>query len=389
MLTVRPGSRQVLRVAALVAAIAPLSFIATRLGRSTLLPSAPPQACVSQVSVRAPVEYAAAADRARQLACERLAQRIPGFQIAVAVDGRLVWSASFGYADLEHQAPVTAETRFRIGSVSKPLTADAVVRLVDAHRLDLDAPVQRYVPSFPDKGAPITTRLLAGHLAGIRHYRDDEFLLNRHFATVTEGLAIFKDDSLLSSPGTRFSYSTYGWNLISAVVEGAAGQDFLTYMQRHVFGPLRMAHTAADKGDSVIPGRTRFYQRDSISGEYRIAPAVDNSYKWAGGGFLSTAEDLVRFGSAHVAPGYLPAASLDLLFTSQRTRAGQETGYGVGWFLRVDGRGHRVAYHGGGSVGGTTAFLVDRDARIVFALTSNLTDAPLSRVQEIPQLFER
>src|SRR2546422_11654768 len=104
-----------------------------------------------------------------------------------------------------------------------------------------------------------------------------------------------------------------------------------------------MVHTAADKGDSVIPGRTRFYQRDSISGEYRIAPAVDNSYKWAGGGFLSPGEDLVRVGSAHVAPGYLPAASLGLLFTSPRARAGQETGYGVGWGLRGDGRGHRAA----------------------------------------------
>ncbi len=97
----------------------------------------------------------------------------------------------------------------------------------------------------------------------------------------------------------------------------------------------------------------------------------------------------MRFGSAHLAPGHLPAASLDLLFTSQRTNTGQETGYGVGWFLRTDGRGHRVAYHGGGSVGGTTAFLVDRDAGIVFALTSNLTDAPLGQVQGIPQLFER
>src|SRR5437867_10460490 len=123
-------------------------------------------------------------------------------------------------------------------------------------------------------------------------------------------------------------------------------------MSRHVFRPLGMTSTAPDKNDSLIPNRTRFYQRTG-SGQFVPAPAVDNSYKWAGGGFLSTAEDLVRFGSAHVAPGYLPAASLDLLFTSQRTRAGQETGYGVGWFLRVDGRGHRVAYHGGGSVGGT------------------------------------
>src|SRR5438445_10193376 len=90
------------------------------------------------------------------------------------------------------------------------MTAAAVALLYEQGKLDLDAPVQRYVPSFPDKGVPITTRQLAGHLAGIRHYRGDEFLLNRRFTSVLEGLTIFQGDSLLFPPGTKFSYSTYG-----------------------------------------------------------------------------------------------------------------------------------------------------------------------------------
>src|SRR5436190_625564 len=118
---------------------------------------------------------------------------------------RLVWSEGFGYADAERKQPVTRETQFRIGSVSKPLTATAVALLYEQRKLDLDAPVQRYVPSFPDKGYPITTRQLTGHLAGIRHYKGEEFLLNRRFATVLDGLTIFQDDSLLFPPGTRFS----------------------------------------------------------------------------------------------------------------------------------------------------------------------------------------
>src|SRR5207249_1396387 len=118
-----------------------------------------------------------------------------------------------------------------------------------------------YAATFPDKGYPITTRQFAGHPAGIRHYRDDEFLLNRHFNTVLDGLTIFQGDSLLFPPGTKFFYSTYGWNLISAVVQGAAGQDFLSYMGRNVFRPLGMTHTAADRADSLIPNRTRFYER--------------------------------------------------------------------------------------------------------------------------------
>src|SRR6266566_4804824 len=278
-------------------------------------------ACVSRRAGSVPAAYAATVAQERTLVCERLATRIPGVQVAVAVNGRLVWSEGFGYADAERKKPVTRETQFRIGSVSKPLTAAAVALLYEQRKLDLDAPVQRYVPSFPDKGYPITTRQLTGHLAGIRHYKGEEFLLNRRFATVLDGLTIFQDDSLLFPPGTRFSYSSYAWNLVSAVVEGASGEDFLRYMAAHVFRPLGLTRTAPDRADSLIPGRTQFYDRDTVGG-YRVAPAVDNSYKWAGGGFVSTAEDLVKFGSALLEPGFLKRETLELLFTSQHTSGG-------------------------------------------------------------------
>ena len=344
-------------------------------------------ACPAVVA-RADSRYQATIAAARRLVCDSLVPRIPGLQVAVAVDGRLVWSETFGYMDLERREPVARTTLFRIGSVSKPLTAAAVAQLVEAGQLDLDAPVQRYVPSFPPKPWPVTARALAGHLAGIRHYRGAEFMLNRHYASVTEGLGIFADDSLLFEPGTRFSYSSYGWNLISAVVEGASGEDFLRYMSRHVFGPLGLTHTAPDRADSLIPDRTRFYDQDSSAG-FVLSRPVDNSYKWAGGGFLSTAEDLVQFGSALLRPGFVQATTLDLLFTSQRTRDGQPVGYGIGWFLTSDSLGHRLAFHGGGSVGGTAAFGIDRDSRVAIAITSNLSDAALGLGRRIRDMFDR
>jgi len=335
----------------------------------------------------AEVRYLAAINAARQLICDSLASKIPGLQVAVAVDGKLVWSEAFGYADLARHAQVTRTTMFRIGSVSKPLTSIAVAQLVQQGKLDLDAPVQRYVPSFPRKPWPVTTRELAGHLAGIRHYQGDEFLSNKAYPSVTAGLAIFENDTLLFEPGTRFSYSSYGFDLISAVIEGASGESFLSYMGAHVIRPLGLAHTAPDRVDSLIPHRTTFYDRDTLKGGFQVSPPVDNSYKWAGGGFLSSAEDLVKFGSALLQPGFLPQASLDLFFTSQKTRDGQPTGYGVGWFVTTDSLGHRRVFHGGGSVGGTTAFGMDRDARVAFALTSNLTDAPLGPASRIVPLF--
>src|SRR5438093_10406053 len=104
-------------------------------------------------------------------------------------------------------------------------------------------------------------------------------------------------------------------------------------MSMHVLRPLCLTHTAPDRVDSLGPGRTQFYDRDS-AGILHIAPTVDNSYKWAGGGFVSTAEDLVRFGSALLDPGFLKRETLDLLFSSQRTNAGTVTGTGLDCVLR-------------------------------------------------------
>ncbi len=374
-----------LRFFVILGLLVPASFLAARLGRSTSAYGGA-QECVSQAAGPAPARYAATVARARALACEKLAPAIPGLAIAVAVNGELVWSEAFGYADLEAKRRATPATQFRIGSVSKPVTAAAVALLVEQGKLDLDAPIRRYVPSFPDKGAVITTRQLAGHLAGIRHYQGDEFLLNRRYRTVVEALAIFQNDPLRHPPGARFAYSSYGWNLISAVVEAASGQEFLGYMSRSVFVPLGLRHTAPDRKDSVMADRTKFYERAGSG--FALAPEVDNSYKWAGGGFVATAEDLVRFGSAHLAPGFLKPETLELLFTPQRTTAGEATPYGVGWFVSRDSLGHRVVYHGGGSVGGTTAFGLDRDSRVVFALVTNLSNARLDAGQQIRAMFD-
>ena len=354
-----------------------------------LLLSLQQPACVSRPAKLPAVaeRWAAARARAHAIACEKLVPNIPGFALAVAVDGRVVWSEAFGYANLETHRPATAATQFRIGSVSKSLTADAVAQLYEQGKLDLDAPIQRYVPTFPEKIGVITTRLLGGHLAGIRHYQGNEFLLNQPYSTVTAGLAVFQNDPLVAPPGTRYSYSTYGFNLISAVVEGASGEQFLAYMSRHVFQPLRMSSTAPDRNDSLIANRTRFYER-TASGEFVPAPAVDNSYKWGGGGFLSTAEDLVRFGTAHLTAGYLKAATLDLLFTPQHTTSGDTTPYGIGWFVATDTLGHRTVFHGGSSVGGTTIFSVDRDSRVVIALVTNLSDARVDAAREIRLVFD-
>ncbi len=299
----------------------------------------------------------------------------PGLTAAIAVDGQIIWAEGFGYADVENKTPVWPQTKMRVASVSKSLTSAAIGLLIEEGKLDLDAPIQRYVPEFPEKRWPITTRQLAGHLAGIRHYRGQEFLTQKHYRSVIEALDVFKDDSLLFEPGTRFQYSSYGWNLISAVVERAAGMPFLRFMRTRVFEPLGMHETVAEHVDSLIWHRSRFYMyRDSMLVN---APYVDNSVKWAGGGFLSTASDLVRFGSGLLEGRLLKPETVQLLFTSQHTRSGKETHYGIGW--RVGERlGRHFVWHTGGAVGGSSVLVLFPEAHVVVALITNLQGVRLA-----------
>jgi serine beta-lactamase-like protein LACTB, mitochondrial len=306
-----------------------------------------------------------ATDQARAIIQTELAPKVPGLAVAVAVDGAILWSEGFGYADLAAKMPVTPATRFRVGSVAKPLTAAGLALLVERGQLDMDAPVQKYIPDFPQKSAVITLRLLAGHLSGIRNYRGSEAFSDKPYPNLRSGLKIFEDDPLISPPGTKFSYSSYNWNVLGVAMEAAAKQNFLDYMNDSVFKPLGMTNTRADLAGVADPQRAQFYETDT-SGKFIVAPKVDSSYKWPSGGFLSTAEDLVRFGSAQLRPGFLKPESRKMLFTPQITSDGKPTHYGVGWFV---GRNH--LYHGGDSIGGTSFLLLVPASRTVVAITCN------------------
>ncbi len=350
----------------------------------------PSPAKAPKAAAQRDAQFAPAIARAKEVAQEISARGIPGMAVAVAVNGEIVWAGGFGYADLESRVPASASTRWRIGSISKPLTAAALAVLIEEGKLNLDAPVQQYVPWFPVKGKPISTRMLAGHLAGIRHYKGQEFLNSAACSTVAEGLAIFQDDPLVHAPGTKFGYSSYGWNLISAVLEGASKEEFLKLIEQRVFQPLKMSSTTADRNGRIIENRAQFYSRPqdaSAAVTFTNGPYVDNSCKWAGGGFLSTVEDLARFGSAHIRDGFLQPKTRELLFTTQHTAEGVPTGYGIGWQVGKDAAGRVTLSHGGGSVGGTSQLILWPDSRVVVAVLTNLTSAPY-RVTDVHKIAE-
>lgn len=332
---------------------------------SSALPTQRPLESHNEVAIeRAHVLFAALRERSQ----------IPGFAVAVAINGEVIWQEEFGYADLENLVSVTPLTRFRIGSVSKPLTAAAMVRLLEQGHLHLDEPVQTYVASFPAKAYPITLRQLAGHLGGIRHYREGESVSYERVESIVESLKRFQEDPLLHRPGTAYSYSSYGYNLLGAAVESACGKSFALCLEELVFQPLRMRDTVADFPDRIIPHRTRFYARSEAG--LVNAPYSDRSYKLPAGGYLSTAADLVRFGSGLLAGDFLRPETLAMLFTSQRTAEGSETGYGMGWRPDTDWEGRPVVHHGGSAEGGR-AFLLLYPGGLAISLLANLSQAPI------------
>lgn len=336
----------------------------------------------TQVGVAPDEQYAPAVAKAREHSQALMAEcQVPGLSVAIAVDGRVVWSEGFGYADRDKKTLVTPRTKFRVASVSKCFTAAAVIRLYEQRRLDLDAPIQSYVPNFPEKGHAITARQLLTHRAGIRAYRDDSEALNtKHYRTVTDSLEKFKDDPLVFPPDTDFRYSNYGYVLLSAAVEGASGEDYLSAMRRLVFEPLGMRDTIENRPHERVADQTSFYDHEipySPDGSVVESPFIDFSCKWASGGFLSTAEDLARFGSAHLAPvndGYLRADTLDLMFTPRSSQAGI-IGYGMGWMTARDLHLRRARFHFGAGSGGTSVLAIYPGDRTCVAIVGNLGHA--------------
>ncbi|MCO6512292.1 MAG: beta-lactamase family protein [Aridibacter famidurans] len=308
----------------------------------------------------------------------RAEQGIPGLAIAVSVDNRIVWSEGFGFSDLEHSVPVTPQTRFRIGSVSKLFTATAAARLFEQGLLDLDAAVQKYAPFFPEKEHRITPRQLLGHLAGIRHYKRNEYINQKRFENISESLKVFLNDPLLHQPGSKYAYSSYGYVLLGQVIEGSAKRDFPTVVQDLVFEPLRMNDTVVDDNRRIIKNRSGFYSYDSEKKQTSNEIFVDYSDRIAAGGFLSTPEDLVSFGSKTAFGDFFKPETRSLVFTSLETLDGTETGVGLGWRIGKDAKGRTIYFHGGDSVGGRSILVVYPESWVAVAILCNLTFARIS-----------
>lgn len=330
--------------------------------------------CNSPVAANTPQRDADAHRRIADaiLAAQVEANGVPGMAAAVTRDGTLIWSGSAGYRDLERKLPVETETSFRLASVSKIVTATAAMVLYDRNMLDLDAPVQRYLPDRRIAWLPeITLRQLAAHTSGIPHYQDvDADRGGRHFSTVDEAVEIFADRKLLFVPGTDYQYSSYGYTLLSAAIEGSAGMPFLSFVSSEVTHDLPLRPDLASDPAQDTPA----YEFEG--GSIRRAAPHDYSYSWGGAGFRGTAPAVAMFGARVMRDEFLSPEARSLMWTPSLMNDGSlvvddQDKVAFGWRVGTDSDGQRIAHHAGVAIGARSALVVYPEAGESVSVLSN------------------
>ena len=311
-------------------------------------------------------------------------KKIPGLAITVLHKGELFFQKGYGYADLESKNKVDPKrTIYRIASVSKNIAATALAHMVKEGLIDLDASLYQYIPYFPKKRYDFTIRQLAGHTAGIRGYRGKEYGLNESYS-IKDSLRIFKDDELLFKPGTNYHYNSFDWVLISLAMQEASGIPFEEYVQEKVLKPLALQNTfpefigSSSKIEIKLDNElATFYSRKRTG--FRKAIPVNNQYKLAGGGYLSTSDDIAKFGQAYLDNGVLDKAVISEFLTSENIN-GNPTYYGLGWQVSEDKKGRAFYGHVGNGVGGYSNLFIYPKEQMVFSILINCTNP---RIQDI------
>ena len=311
---------------------------------------------------------------------------LPSLSLAVSVEGERVWAITFGFSDVSKERIAGIGTRYRAGSISKAMTGLAVAKLVEAEKLDLDRAVHEYVPTFSGKRWDVTLAQLGSHTGGVRHYANpgepgfwSEQFSTRHYASVEEALEVFNKDPLLFKPGSDFQYSTHGFTLLSAALEVATDRPFHELMAALVWNPLGMEDTQLDDLTRIDPDRAVPYM--AMGKRLIHFEGPDPSYKWAGGGILSTPTDLVRMGGAVLTGRFMEMNLRNALLSPQALESGSPNpqGYALGWRndraagLPESPDSLPVLHHGGSSPGGSSFLLLIPDGAVAVAAMTNLT----------------
>jgi CubicO group peptidase (beta-lactamase class C family) len=280
---------------------------------------------------------------------------------------------------VENGVPAGPDTVYRIASISRMITAVAVLQLVQSGKIGLNASVRDYVPELPDKGHRITVEHLLAHLSGLRSCKNRDELFNRkHHLRLVDTLDYFKDDPLLVEPGRRFINTPFGYTLLGLVVERVSSLTFGDYVQKHIFAPAEMKTAGLEDLSAVIPHRARGYilKKD---GSLRNSYFVDLSVRYPGDGMVASAEDLARFAIGLLTGRLLDPPTIKIMTTAYRTKSGEQTHYGLGCFVR-EHNGRRIVGHAGWQPQVATFLLIIPDSHASVVVLANLEQADVKKI---------
>lgn len=302
-------------------------------------------------------------------------KKVPGLAVTVLDSGKKVLQKGYGFAHIDKKIKVHPKhTIFRIASISKCITGLALGKMVEDGMLDLDESFYTYVPYYPKKKYDFTLRQLASHTAGIRGYRGKEYALN-HDYTIKDGIRIFKDDPLFFEPGTSYLYNSFDFVLLSLAMQEASGMPFEEYVKENILMPLGLKNTFSpedfDVSSSAVENKAEFYTKRTVC--FAEAVEVNNTYKLAGGGYLSTCDDVAQLGQAILVRKLLKSETYEQLLASQIVN-GKPTHYGLGFQVSQDANGRKFVGHVGNSVGAYTNLFVYPEQEKVVAVLINCTD---------------
>lgn len=296
-------------------------------------------------------------------------QHVPGLALEVVQSGKVVKQKGYGLADVERAVPVTSDTVFEIGSITKQFTATAIMMLVDGGKISLDDKISRYQDGLPDAWNGVTIRQLLSHTSGIPDY---EGIMGygsyRNVMTAKQVIALAASKPMDFAPGTQWHYSNTGYFLLTLALEKITNQPYIQFVQARILAPLGMTHTRSSEPHDIIPLRAAGYAYENGRLENRdpIQPTATGGAAM----LVSTLGDVAKWGAEILTPTLLREKDYDLLWGNTPLADGTPSGYGFGWFVAPK-HGHRALEHSGGTAGFTCDMLCLPDDRLIVIVLTN------------------
>ncbi len=304
-------------------------------------------------------------------------KRIPSISAGVLKDGIIQWLDAKGQIDLETFTPAKPSSLYRIASITKTITAVAVMQLYEKGLVDIDADIRTYVPFFPEKKSKITVRNLLNHTSGIRSYKnEDEFNSKMFYSSIKDAIMTFANDDLLFEPGTNYNYTSLGYSLLAALIENVTKMSFEAYLKKEIFQVAKMRYTRVDRQRDIIFERAKAYEKSSDR-KFINSPLADLSIKVAGGGLISTTEDILLFAKELLEEKLISKSTLEMMTKPVVLRNGKKYNYGFGFSLSDSNDSLKYFGHDGRGTGFTTGLIIDQSSSTAIVFFINVRDRNL------------